>query len=226
VNREDQTVNPSGINITRGDASAKDQQGNPLFVRINARQRKDLEGINSALAIVEELKASAGPIFQANAGFFERAAAGAAQGFEEFLQTNPAITLYKKQLRGFSSRLSRSLGEVGTITDADAARTLGLFPQVRNFAGLPDTEQLANAKLEAFETFLKSHFNDILGQQVFDIERPFLDDLIKDSVDPSLLSQGASAVGEVEQTIGGTIVDTIGNSVKPLFKKFKLIRTE
>jgi len=209
-------VIPAPFNLTRGQLNDK------KFRRVGPAQKKQLAALTSALGMLEQLSGTVDSVFTAQAGLLERGIAGGQNTWEQILQNNPALTLYSSQSQGFVSRLARALGEVGTLTDQDAARALKLLPRIRNIFGLPDTADIAQAKMEAFTTLLQSQYNQILGGQVFDVKTPVFDKLIKDSPEDGLFQQGREAIGGAERSLAGEAKSTLDKAWESFKKRFDL----
>ncbi len=216
VDPKKRTVSPAPFNLRRGDLNDKD------FVRVNPAQKKQLAALSSALGMLEQLSGSVDKVFTAQAGLLERGVAGGQNVWEQIIQNNPALTIYSSQSQGFVSRLARALGEVGTLTDQDAARALKLLPRIRNIFGLPDTADIAQAKMEAFTTLLQSQYNQILGKNVFDVKTPIFDKLIKDAPDDGLFQQGREAVGTAERGLAGEAKSVLDKGWESFKKRFNL----
>lgn len=218
IDRANQTVRSSPIGVRRGELN------NENFIRVNPDQKKRLQALQNAFGIIDQLERSAAPVFQAQAGLLERGIAGGEQAWERIIQSNPALTLYSSQSQGFLSQLARALGEVGTLTDQDIGRSAKLVPRLVNIFGLPDTKDVAEAKIEGLRSLLQAQYNSILGQKVFDVKTPKLDELIKDAPESNIFTQGKEAVGKAERGAANEVGDRLNKMGEDLINRFGLRR--
>lgn len=123
---------------------------------LSANQQKDLSKINTAenlTAQYENLLSSMG----GNQGGLLGRASGAARSLAGRVGLDDEAELYNTQRKGTVAMLAKSLGEVGTLTDADKKAAMELIPK------LGDSPQLQAAKIQQLRAILQQNKQSIMS---------------------------------------------------------------
>ena len=119
--------------------------------KIDATTKRNLAAISTAESVLNELESN----FESAGG-----AKGPFRGLVDIatgkVGESPKVQAYRKLRSGYMSRISRSLGEVGVLTDADIKRSLDLVPDVT------DTPEEAQIKLRSLRATLQDSYNQLI----------------------------------------------------------------